>query len=127
MMNPLGMSRDKHVVEFVAQITNKGLTRQSIDAFTFRLLTFDDQTPFDTSDEEIERQLKFNKNTTEMYWQKPDHSPFVDGGMVRQFTHVTAFDKDVRFVMIYSKFINKGSGLFSKRADKYYFSKTFTL
>ncbi|MDQ3017209.1 MAG: hypothetical protein M3R25_10900, partial [Bacteroidota bacterium] len=39
-MNKLGQSRDKNIVEFVATITNKGLTRQYIRDFRFRVLYY---------------------------------------------------------------------------------------
>ncbi len=126
-MTKLGTSRDKNIVEFVATITNKGLTRQYITDFKFRVLYYDDTMPFDMSDEEIEKQLKFNKNPEDFYWQKPDHNAFVDGGMTRQFTHVTALDPNIRFVMIYSKFINQSQSWFMKKPEKYYISKTFAV
>ena len=126
-MNKLGKSRDKSIVEFVATITNKGLTRQYITDFKFRVLSYDDTMAFDMSDEEIEKQLKFQKNTGDFYWQKPDHNAFVDGGMTRQFTHVTALDANIRFVMIYSKFINQSQTWFMKKPEKYYISKTFAV
>lgn len=135
-LNQLGASRDKQVVELVATITNKGIARQYIRDFRFNILTFDDLTPFDMSDGKIENRLKFNKLNKsptpdakgELKWIDSKYPVFVDGGISREFRYVTALDKEVRFVMIYSKFDHEEKRWFYKdRAEHYRLSKTFAI
>ena len=126
-LNQLGTSRDKQIVELVAVITNKGIIRQYIRNFKFNILVFDDTTPFDMTDTEIEKRLKFKEFSKGLNWDDPDHSAFVDGGMSRTFSYVTALEKDVRFVMIYSKFYHKSKYWLMPRAEQYHISKTFAL
>jgi len=135
-LNQLGISRDKQVVELVATITNKGIARQYIRDFRFNILTFDDATPFDTSDTKIENRLKFNKLNKsltpeakgELKWIDSKYPVFVDGGISREFRYVTALDKDVRFVMIYSKFDHEEKRWFYKdQSEHYRLSKTFSI
>jgi hypothetical protein len=134
--NPLGISRDKVIVELVATITNKGIARQYIRDFRFNILTFDDETPFDMSDTKIENRLKFNKvNYTdgseakrELKWIDSKYPVFVDGGISREFRYVTALDSNVRFVMIYSKFDHEDKRWFAgKRSEHYRISRTFAV
>ena len=134
-LNKLGMSRDKLIVELIAVITNKGIARQYIKGFRFNILTFDDGSPFDMSDPKIEKRLKFNKlnkgtedSKGELSWIDSHYPVFVDGGISREFRYVTALDKDVRFVMIYSKFDHEDKRWFTKnQAEHYRLSKTFTI
>lgn len=134
-LHKLGMSRDKHIVELIAVITNKGIARQYIKDFRFNILTFDDQTPFDMSDTRIEKRLRFNKINTahdqqskgELNWIDSKYPVFVDGGISREFRYVTALDKDVRFVMIYSKFDHESKRLGMGRSEHYRISKTFAI
>ncbi|MBK9985391.1 MAG: hypothetical protein IPP15_24130 [Saprospiraceae bacterium] len=129
----LGISRDKHIVELVAMITNKGIARQYIHDFRFNILTFDDNTPFDTSDIKIEKRLKFNKfnmgtgpdSKGELKWIDTKYPVFVDGGISREFRYVVALDYDVRFVMIYSKFDHESKRWWMDRSEHYRISKTF--
>ena len=131
-----GTSRDKKIVELIAVITNKGLARQYIKGFRFNILTFDDNTPFDMTDVRIEKRLKFNKvnkgatedSKGELSWIDSHYPVFVDGGISREFRYVTALDKEVRFVMIYSKFDHEDRKWFSKNnAEHYRISKTFAV
>lgn len=135
-LNQLGISRDKQVVELVATITNKGIARQYIRDFRFNILTFDDATPFDMADGKIENRLKFNKLNksltpdakAELKWIDSKYPVFVDGGISREFRYVTALDKDVRFVMIYSKFDHEEKRWFYKdQSEHYRLSKTFAI
>lgn len=126
-LNQLGLSRDKHIVELIATITNKGLTRQYITDFTFNILYFDDNTTFDLSDSTIEKRLKFNILEKGLNWENPSHKPFVDGGMSRDFTYVTAFDSNIRFVMIYSKFRQESKQWFVRQPEVYHITKTFSV
>lgn len=134
-LNQLGTSRDKQVVELVATITNKGIARQYIKGFRFNVLTFDDNTPFDLTDAKIEKRLKFNKlnkgtedSKGELSWIDSHYPVFVDGGISREFRYVTALDKNVRFVMIYSKFDHEEKRWFYKdRSEHYRLSKTFAI
>jgi hypothetical protein len=134
-LNKLGMSRDKQIIELIAVITNKGIARQYIKGFRFNILTFDDETPFDMSDQKIEKRLKFNKlnkgtedSKGELSWIDSHYPVFVDGGISREFRYVTALDKDVRFVMIYSKFDHEDKRWFTKnQAEHYRLSKTFAI
>jgi hypothetical protein len=126
-MRHLGNSGDKNIVELVAVITNKGITRQHIHDFKFNILVFDEDMPFDQSDERIEKRLKFKDLEKGLNWDNPDHKPFVDGGMRREFTYVTALDANVRFAMIYSKFKEVKRGLFSSHPEQYHVSKTFSV
>lgn len=135
-LNQLGISRDKQVVELVANITNKGIARQYIRDFRFNILTFDDHTPFDMSDGKIENRLKFNKLNKsltpdakgELKWIDSKYPVFVDGGISREFRYVTALDKEVRFVMIYSKFDHEEKRwLYKDRSEHYRLSKTFAI
>lgn len=135
-LNQLGISRDKQVVELVATITNKGIARQYIRDFRFNILTFDDETPFDMTDGKIENRLKFNKLNKshtpdakgELKWIDSKYQVFVDGGISREFRYVTALDKDVRFVMIYSKFDHEEKRWFYKNQSEHYrLSKTFAV
>ena len=126
-LRQLGDSGDKNIVELVAVITNKGITRQYIRDFKFNILVFDDQMPFDQSDLKIEKRLKFKDLEKGLNWDDPKHTAFVDGGMRREFTYVTALEKEVRFVMIYSKFKEVKRGLFSSRPEQYHISKTFPI
>ncbi len=123
----LGDSGDKNIVELVAVITNKGITRQYIHDFKFNMLVFNENMPLDMSDEKIEKRLKFKELEKGLNWDDPKHTPFVDGGMRREFTYVTALDKEVRLVMIYSKFKEIKRGLFSARPEQYHLSRTFSL
>jgi hypothetical protein len=123
----LGTFRDKNVVELVAVITNKGITRQRINDFKFNVLVFEKEMPFDQTDGRIEKRLKFKVLEKELHWDHPEHKPFVDGGMRREFTYVTALDQDIRFVMIYSKFKEEKRGLFSSDPERYHVSKTFSI
>jgi hypothetical protein len=123
----LGSSGDKNIVELVAAITNKGITRQYIHDFKFNILVFDDDMPFDLSDERIEKRLKFKDIEKGLNWDAPEHKPFIDGGMRREFTYVTALNRDVRLVMIYSKFKEKKRGFFSGHPEQYHVSKTFSV
>ena len=134
-LNKLGESRDKVIVELIAVITNKGIARQYIKGFRFNILTFDDQTPFDMSDPKIEKRLKFNKvnkpadngSKGELSWIDSKYPVFVDGGIAREFRYVTALDKDVRFVMIYSKFDHESKRFGIDRSEHYRLSKTFAI
>jgi hypothetical protein len=134
-INKLGISRDKQIVELVAVISNKGIARQYIKGFRFNILTFDDETPFDMSDPKIEKRLKFNKlnkgtedSKGELSWIDSHYPVFVDGGISREFRYVTAVDKDVRFVMIYSKFDHEEKRWFYKdQSEHYRLSKTFAI
>src|SRR5689334_6199256 len=103
-LNQLGKSRDQHIVEFLAIITNKGIARQYINNFTFNVLTFDDTMTYDISDDKIEKRLRFHDQAKGLNWVNSRHQTFVDGGMSHEFTYVTPLDQSVRFVMIYSKF-----------------------
>ena len=134
-LNRLGESRDKVIVELIAVITNKGIARQYIKGFRFNILTFDDQTPFDMTDPRIEKRLKFNKlnkaegeeSKGELRWIDSKYPVFVDGGITREFRYVTALDKDVRFVMIYSKFDHENKRWWMNASEHYRLSKTFPL
>jgi len=126
-LNQLGKSRDKHIVELIATITNKGIARQYIQQFNFNILTFDDQTPFDLSDPKIEKRLKFNAFAKGLSWVSQEHPAFIDGGMSQQFTYVTALDQEVRFVMIYSKFDHVSKQRWLNRSEHYRISKTFAM
>ena len=126
-LNQLGISRDKHIVELVAVITNKGIARQYIHQFRFNILTFDDTMPFDTMDPKIEKRLKFNDLEKGLRWASSEHPAFVDGGMSQQFTYVTALDKEVRFVMIYSKFDHESKLKWLNRSEHYRISRTFAI
>ncbi|MBK9984691.1 MAG: hypothetical protein IPP15_20395 [Saprospiraceae bacterium] len=134
-LKQLGISRDKYIVELVAVIRNKGIARQYIQDFRFNILTFDDETPFDTTDVMIERRLKFTKfNMTvdpdskgELKWIDTKYPVFVDGGITREFRYVTALDHDVRFVMIYSKFDHESRRWGMDRSEHYRISKTFAI
>ncbi len=123
----LGLSRDKQVVELVAVITNKGIARQYIHNFTFNILTFDDSMPFDIADPKIEKRLRFQEQGKGLNWINSKYPAFVDGGMSQEFTYVTAVDKSVRFVMIYSKFDHESKRSFMNRSEHYRISKTFAL
>lgn len=123
----LGNSGDKTIVELVAVITNKGITRQYIHDFKFNILVFNEDMPFDQSDEKIEKRLKFKDLEKGLNWDDPKHTPFVDGGMRREFTFVTAFENNVHLVMIYSKFKEVKRGFFSSRPEQYHISKTFSI
>jgi hypothetical protein len=123
----LGSSGDKNIVELVAVITNKGITRQHIHDFKFNILVFEGNMPFDLSDEKIERRLKFKDHEKGLNWDDPKHTPFVDGGMRREFTYVTALDADVQFVMIYSKFKEVKKGWLSSKPEQYHISRTFPI
>jgi len=132
---PLGTSRDKQIVELVALIRNKGIARQYIFDFRFNILTFDDSMPFDTGDPNIEKRLKFkniNKEVDaetkgELKWIDTKYPVFVDGGITREFRYVTALEKDVRFVMIYSKFDHESKRKWFDQSEHYRISKTFSL
>jgi hypothetical protein len=134
-LKQLGDSREKHIVELIAVITNKGIARQYIHDFRFNILVFDDTTPFDMSDTKIERRLKFNKINSapdpeskgELKWIDSKYPVFVDGGITREFRYVTALDKGVRFVMIYSKFDHESKRFWMDRSEHYRISKTFTI
>lgn len=126
-MHQLGTSRDKHIVEFVAVITNKGIARQYIRNFKFNILTFDDAMPFDLSDPVIEKRLRFRDGEKGLNWVDATHRPFVDGGISQQFTHTTALDQQVRFVMIYSKFDNESNHWWMKGSEHYRIAKTFAV
>ena len=134
-LNKLGTSRDKVIVELIAVITNKGIARQYIKGFRFNILTFDDEMPFDLSDPRIEKRLKFKKlnkaenqdTKGELSWIDSKYPVFVDGGITREFRYVTALDKDVRFVMIYSKFDHESKRWYMKTSEHYRISKTFSL
>ncbi|MEP6794072.1 MAG: hypothetical protein ABJB16_07080 [Saprospiraceae bacterium] len=134
-LKQLGISRDKHVVELVAVISNKGIARQYIRDFRFNILLFDDNTPFDTSDAQIEKRLKFNKfnkgsgpdSKGELKWIDTKYPVFVDGGISREFRYVTALDRDVKFVMIYSKFDHESKRWWMDRSEHYRISKTFVI
>ena len=126
-LDKLGVSRDKHIIELSATITNKGMTRQYIRDFRFNILTFDDNTPFNLGDPEIEKRLKFNAFDKGLNWTNSEHPVFVDGGMSHQFTYVTALDKNIRFVMIYSKFDHHSKRWWMKDSEHYRISKTFAL
>jgi hypothetical protein len=126
-MHQLGTSRDKHIVEFAAVITNKGIARQYIRDFKFNILTFDDTMPFDLSDPKIEQRLRFHEMSKGLNWVNSNHPSFVDGGMSHQYTYVTALDNHVRFVMIYSKFDHESREWFNKDSEHYRIAKTFAV
>ena len=135
-LNPLGVSRDKLIIELVANISNKGIARQYIRDFRFNILTFDDEMPFDMSDTKIENRLKFNKVNykdeneakRELKWIDSKYPVFVDGGISREFRYVTALDSNVRFVMIYSKFDHEDKRWFAgKQSEHYRISRTFAV
>ena len=126
-LNQLGMSRDKHIVEFIATITNKGIARQYIRNFTFNVLTFNDSLPFDLSDTSVEKRLRFHTFDKGLSWISSQHPAFVDGGISQQFTYVTALDANVRFVMIYSKFDHDHKRWMWKSSEHYRIAKTFAL
>ena len=126
-LNQLGKNQDKNIVELVATITNKGITRQYIRDFIFHIMVLDDDTKMDIGDPEIEHQLKFDVKAKGISWIHSGFDPFVDGSTSHQFTHVTALDQKTRFVMIYSKFNYRTRRTLFRRSDKYYISKTFAL
>ena len=126
-LNQLGISRDKQIIELVATITNKGIARQYIQHFSFNILTFDDQTPFDLSDPKIEKRLKFDAFAKGLSWVSSEHPAFVDGGMSQHFTDVTALETKVRFVMIYSKFDHVSKQRWLNRSEHYRISKAFAM
>jgi hypothetical protein len=123
----LGMSREKHIVELVATITNKGIARQYIHDFRFNILFFDDTMPFDLTDPKIEKRLKFHELDKGLKWVNSEYPAFVDGGMSQQFTYVTAVERSVRFVMIYSKIDHESKKWWMKRSEHYRISKTFAI
>jgi hypothetical protein len=126
-LNQLGTSRDKHIVEFVAMITNKGIARQYIRNFTFNILTFDDSIPFNVSDPAVEKRLRFHPFDKGLNWISSQHPAFVDGGISQQFTYVTALDSNVRFVMIYSKFDHDHKRWWFSSSEHYRIARTFAL
>lgn len=123
----LGETGSKNLIELVAVITNKGITRQHVEDFTFNILVFEDGMPLDMTDEKIEKRLKFKDLKKGLNWDDPNHTPFVDGGMRREFTYVTALEKKVQFVMIYAKFKETKRGLFSSHPEQYHISRTFAV
>lgn len=127
-LNQLGKSREKHIVEFVALITNKGVARQYIRNFTFNILTFTDDLPFDISDPKIEKRLRFTEFDKGLNWVSSQHPAFVDGGISQEFTYVTALDQNVQFVMIYSKFDHEHKRWWLRKNDEHYrIAKTFRI
>ena len=126
-MVQLGMSRDKHIVELIAIISNKGIARQYIRHFRLNILTFDDDMPFDQTDLRIQKRLKFNEIEEGLRWVSSEHPAFIDGGISQQFTYVTALDNNVRFVMIYAKFDHLTKRFGKDRSDHYRISKTFAI
>lgn len=126
-LHQLGMSRDKHVIELVATITNKGIARQYIRHFRFNILTFDDNMPFDMEDTKIEKRLKFHELEKGLRWVNSEHPAFIDGGLNQDFTYVTALDKDVRFVMIYAKFDHESKYKWLNAPAHYRISKAFAI
>lgn len=126
-LNQLGNSRDKHIIELAAIISNKGIARQYIRHFRFNILTFDDTMPFDLTDLKIEKRLKFHELDSGLRWVSSEHPAFVDGGITQQFTYVTAIDANVKFVMIYAKFDHLTKLLGKDRSEHYRISKTFAI
>jgi hypothetical protein len=74
----------------------------------------------------IEKRLKFNKHENGLRWENPDHDPFVDGGVKNRFSYVSAFDRNVKFVMVYSKFKQR-RGWFGGKEEANHISRTFAL
>jgi hypothetical protein len=126
-MNQLGIIRDKHIIELVAIIRNKGLARQYIRHFRFSILTFDEAMEFDLSDPSIEKRLKFKEVDSNLRWASSEYPAFVDGGITQQFTYVTAIDLNVKFLMIYSKFDHLSKRFGKDRLEHYRIAKTFAI
>jgi hypothetical protein len=122
-LNVLGKSKHNYIVELTAVVENKGFTRLRIDEFEFHLLYFDDETKIDTSDVKINNQLKFNYAIRNGQWVKQKHIPFVDGGIVQKYRHVTVLPDSAKYAMIYSKFKDPKK----TSIGIYHIEKTFSL
>ncbi|MEO6131002.1 MAG: hypothetical protein ABIQ02_04080 [Saprospiraceae bacterium] len=126
-LNQLGKSRDRNIIELIATITNKGISRQYIHLFKFNILVFDDTMPFDEGDSNIEKRLKFLELEKGLNWVSTKHPTFIDGGMSHRFAYVTSIDERIRFVMIYSKFDQDEKRWGMKRSEHYRISKAFAI
>lgn len=121
-----GKTSTNYILQLVAIIDNKGLTRQYINDFKFHLLYFNNDFKIVLDDEKINRQLKFKYLITNRDWLKPTTPPFIDGGIKHKFTYNTAVDLNIDYVIIYSKFNYPRKGLFRKSIDRYIFLKRLT-
>lgn len=126
-LNQLGKSRNRNIVELIATITNKGISRQYIHLFKFNILVFDDTMPFDVGDSKIEKRLKFQELEKGLNWVSTKHPTFIDGGMSHRFAYVTSLDENIKFVMLYSKFDQDEKKWGMKRSEHYRISKTFAI
>jgi hypothetical protein len=123
----LGKTDRHYIVQLIAIVENKGLTRQYIHDFKFNLLYFNNKFPIDCEDVDINYQLKFKNFINARDWLRPRNAPFVDGTITHRFTYNTVIPTEAEYLMIYSKFRDPRRGLFRKTSDKYHISKTFDL
>jgi len=126
-LNVLGRTEKDYIVQLVAIVENKGLTRQYIDDFKFNVLCFNDDMPVDISDDKINYQLKFEPKYMKTDWFLSKHQHFVDGGITHKFRYVTVLPRETSYAMIYSKLYDKKKGFPKKVGDRYYIMKTFNL
>ncbi len=124
----LGKTNEHYIVQLIAIVENKGITRQYIHDFKFNLLCFDNNSPIDCEVDKINGQVKFKILLSSKNWvMQKSSTSFVDGNIKHRFTFNTIVPVSAAYIMIYSKFRDPKSGLFKKSFDQYHTSKTFNV
>src|SRR5688572_18861206 len=124
----LGKTDQHYIVQLIAIVENKGLTRQYIHDFKFSLLYLNKNSEIDLTDENINHQIRFTSILRSKSWlTQKTSTPFVDGNIKQQFTYNTVIPADADFVLIYSKFRDPKKRSFKKPGDMYHITKTFDL
>jgi hypothetical protein len=126
-LNIIGKTDTHYIIQLVAIVENKGLTRQYIKDFKFHILYYNHNMPINCDDESINKQLKFEYELKNRDWLDAELPPFVDGGMTHKFRYITVLPIATEYVMIYSKFMDPKKTLFKRKPDLYHISSTFNL
>ena len=95
----LGKTDQHYIVQLIAIVENKGLTRQYIRDFKFSLLYLNKNCEIDLTDENINHQIKFTSIFKSKSWlTQKSSTAFVDGNIKHQFTYNTVIPGDDDFV-----------------------------
>lgn len=124
-MTILGKANDQILIELIAIIRNKGLTRQYIRDFSFSLRYLKLEDEIDTSDTNINYQVIFPNLVVKQNWVVATPLPFVDGGIVHRFSYIAAVPIHADVILIYSKFKDPKKSVLRRSSDIYHISKTF--
>jgi hypothetical protein len=118
----IGIQDGRLILEVVATLQNQGLVRHRCSDFTFniRYLLPDDK--IESGDKKINHQTRFPHSTKDD--EKLEHKklvpfrPFIDPGVVQNFTYVSSVPASATFILVYSEFDYVGTDSATHSAQK---------